>query len=84
MLALIVGMLLYKKPKQLQQETTLVTKQQTQPTAIPTVNPNALPPGNTDDQLDKDSQTLDESMSTIDASLQNVDTGLNDKATNLQ
>ena len=81
MVALIAGMLLYKKPKQSPQVATVAKEQ---PTATPTVNPNALPTGNSDTQLDQDSITLDQKISSMDADLETVDQGLNDKQTNLQ
>jgi hypothetical protein len=84
MIALIAGMLLYKKQTPTTQPTSQVVQNQ-QPTAVPTVsNPNALPSGTSDTQLNQDSQTINQSMSSIDSDLNSVDQGLNDQQTNLQ
>lgn len=44
---------------------------------------NALPPGNSDTQLDQDMQTVDKSLGAVDTNLGAVDQGLNDQQTNL-
>jgi predicted mannosyl-3-phosphoglycerate phosphatase (HAD superfamily) len=84
MIALIGGMLLYKKQIGVQ-PTPQIAQQTQQPTAIPTIsNPNALPQGTSDTQLDQDTQTIDQNLTSLDNDIKNVDSGLNDQQTNLQ
>ncbi len=83
MVALIAGLLLYKKQSPTMQTPQVAQNQE--PTAVPTVsNPNALPTGTSDAQLDQDTQTIDQSMTSLDSDLNSVDQGLSDKETNLQ
>jgi hypothetical protein len=44
---------------------------------------NALPPGNSDTQLNQDLQSIDTSLNSADSGIENVDQGLNDQQTNL-
>lgn len=77
----IVYMSVHKSQRVAMQNATIApttTVMQPMPTG------QTLPPGTSDDQLSKDSQSIDDSMNALDSDLQNADQGLSDQQTNLQ
>lgn len=79
----VVGSLAFfytkKTPQLVIQATTPISQNIVTPTPTST-----LPAGNSDQQLNQDSQSIDDSFNSLDADLHSVDQSLSDQSTNLQ